>query len=177
MARVAIWWNRRQTDRSGIGSILEHVDHAPKLPTMPRSVTQNNTDDILINHRSVSSSVSLLLFQFEDCICLTTLFMLSPTTMVLSLFSPDKKKDPGVVSQVSVGGLSRPTELRAWVRRCGEGDLPTALQVAIHMRAATRCEKRVVDGKGHLRVSTRGDVTKGWVGINIAAGAQVCVCV
>ena len=84
--------------------------------------------------------------------------------MVLSLFSPDKKKDAGVVSQVSVGGLSRPTELRAWVRRCGEGGLPTALQVAIHMRAATRCEKRV---------STRGDVTKGWVGINIAAGAQV----
>ena len=145
------------------------------IPTMPRSVTQNSTDDILINHRSVSSSVSLLLFQFEDCICLTTLFMLSPTTMVLSLFSPDKKKDAGVVSQVSVGGLSRPTELRAWVRRCGEGDLPTALQVAIHMRAATRCEKRVVDGKVHLRVSTRGDVTKGWVGINIAAGAQVCV--
>ena len=121
MARVAIWWNRRQTDRSGIGSILEHVGHAPKLPTMPRSVTQNSTDDILINHRSVSSSVSLLLFQFEDCICLTTLFMLSPTTMVLSLFSPDKKKDADVVSQVSVGGLSRPTELRAWVRRCGEG--------------------------------------------------------
>ena len=48
----------------------------------------------------------------------------------------------------------------------GRGDLPTALQVAIHMRAATRCEKRV---------STRGDVTKGWVGINRAAGAQVCV--
>ena len=95
--------------------------------------------------------------------------------MVLSLFSPDKKKDADVVSQVSVGGLSRPTELRAWVCRCGEGDLPTALQVAIHMRAATRCEKRVVDGKVHLRVSTRGDVTKGWVGINIAAGAQVCV--
>ena len=94
--------------------------------------------------------------------------------MVLSLFSPDKKKDADVVSQVSVGGLSRPTELRAWVRRCGEGDLPTALQVAIHMRAATRCEKRV-DGKVHLRVSTRGDVTKGWVGINRAAGAQVCV--
>ena len=175
MARVAIWWNRRQTDRSGIGSILEHVDHAPKLPTMPRSVTQNSTDDILINHRSVSSSVSLLLFQFEDCICLTTLFMLSPTTMVLSLFSPDKKKDADVVSQVSVGGLSRPTELRAWVRRCGEADLPTALQVAIHMRAATRCEKRVVDGKVRLRVSTRGDATKGWVGINITAGAQVCV--
>ena len=41
------------------------------------------------------------------------------------------------------------------------------------MRAATRCEKRV-DGKVRLRVSTRGDV--GWVGINIAAGAQVCVC-
>ena len=121
MARVAIWWNRRQTDRSGIGSILEHVGHAPKLPTMPRSVTQNSTDDILINHRSVSSSVSLLLFQFEDCICLTTLFMLSPTTMVLSLFSPDKKKDADVVFQVSVGGLSRPTELRAWVCRCGEG--------------------------------------------------------
>ena len=53
--------------------------------------------------------------------------------------------------------------------------MPTALQVAIHMRAATRCEKRVVDGKVRLRVSTRGDVTKGWVGINIAAGAQVCV--
>ena len=100
--------------------------------------------------------------------------MLSPTTVVLSLFSPDKKKDADVVSQVSVGGLSRPTELRAWVRRCGEGDLPTALQVAIHMRAATRCEKRV-DGKVRLRVSTRGDVTKGWVGINRAAGAQVCV--
>ena len=80
-----------------------------------------------------------------------------------------------MVFQVSVGGLSRPTELRAWVRRCGEGGLPTALQVAIHMRAATRCEKRVVDGKVRLRVSTRGDVTKGWVGINIAAGAQVCV--
>ena len=47
--------------------------------------------------------------------------MLSPTTVVLSLFSPDKKKDADVVSQVSVGGLSRPTELRAWVRRCGEG--------------------------------------------------------
>ena len=43
------------------------------------------------------------------------------------------------------------------------------------MRAATRCEKRVVDGKVRLRVSTRGDVTKGWGGINRAAGAQVCV--
>ena len=49
----------------------------------------------------------------------------------------------------------------------GRGDLPTALQVAIHMRAATRCEKRV---------STRVDATKGWVGINRAAGVQVCVC-